>query len=192
MRCCQSERNTGETAIQAAINLDGNGQADICSEIGFFNHMMELFAFHSGFDIVLSASGDEQVDDHHLIEDAGIVLGQLLRQALGDKRGIARYGSFRIVMDESLAQVDLDISGRPYLVFDAQFHRPMIGAYATEMTEEFMRALAFNAGITLHMHVTGKNDHHQIEALFKALGRALKQAVRIESDQVPSSKGVIE
>lgn len=192
MRKACENRNTKETQIAVELELDGQGAAQIATPIGFFNHMLELLTFHSGIDLAVRADGDVDVDDHHLIEDTGIVLGSLIRQALGDKRGIARYGSCRLPMDESLAQVDLDFSGRPYLVFDAVFHRDSIGSYSTEMTEEFLRALAFNAGITLHVHVSGQNDHHQIEAIFKGLGRALRQAIRIESDRLPSTKGVLE
>lgn len=192
MRKACENRNTKETQIAVELELDGQGTAQIATPIGFFNHMLELLTFHSGIDLAVRADGDVDVDDHHLIEDTGIVLGSLIRQALGDKRGIARYGSCRLPMDESLAQVDLDFSGRPYLVFDAVFHRDSIGSYSTEMTEEFLRALAFNAGITLHVHVSGQNDHHQIEAIFKGLGRALRQAIRIESDRLPSTKGVLE
>lgn len=155
--------------------------------------MLELFAFHSGFDLKVKARGDLEVDDHHTVEDLGILFGKCLKEALKDKRGIARYGSFRMPMDEALAIVDLDISGRPYLVFDAEFTREKVGEYSTEMTEEFFRAICDHSGITLHIHVPyGKNDHHKIEAVFKAFGRALKQAVRIEGDAIPSSKGVLE
>lgn len=187
------ERQTGETDLAVTLDLDGSGAHQIETGIGFFDHMMELFAFHSGFDLQIRANGDLEVDDHHTIEDLGILLGRAVHETLGNRRGIARYGSFRLVMDEALAIVDLDISGRPYLVFDAEFSREQVGAYSTEMTEEFLRAFAFNAGITLHVHVPyGKNDHHKIEAIFKALARALKAAVKIESDQIPSSKGVLE
>lgn len=196
MREARARRDTKETQISIALSLDPDAsygpEARILTPIGFFNHMLELFAFHAGIDLAVDADGDVDVDDHHLIEDTGILLGTLFRQALGDKRGIARYGSCRLPMDESLAQVDLDFSGRPYLVFEAQFHRESIGLFATEMVEEFLRAFAFNAGITLHVHVYGKNDHHQIEAIFKGLGRAVRQAIRIESDRLPSTKGVLE
>lgn len=192
MRRAEEERNTKETQIAIALDLDGTGQAQIHTPIGFFNHMLELLSFHSGMDLRVEANGDVDVDDHHLVEDTGILLGTLIRQALGGKRGIARYGSFRLPMDEALAQVDLDFSGRPYLVFEGEFHRDAIKDYSTEMTEEFLRALAFNAGITLHVHFYGKNDHHQTEAIFKGLGRALKIAMKVEGDQIPSSKGVLE
>ncbi len=192
MRKAESVRNTKETQIDIALNLDGTGKSRIQTPIGFFNHMLELFAFHSGMDLVVEANGDTDVDDHHLIEDTGILLGTLIRQALGDKKGINRYGNCRLPMDESLAQVDLDFSGRPYLVFEAEFHRESINGFSTEMVEEFLRALAFNAGLTLHVHVYGKNDHHQIEAVFKGLGRAIRQGVEVTSDRLPSTKGVLE
>ena len=186
-------RLTKETSVEAALVLEGTGQAEIDTGIGFFDHMLELLAFHSGFDLAVKARGDLQVDDHHTIEDIGITLGQLVRQALGDKRGIHRYGDFLLPMDETLAQVALDFSGRPYLVFNAEFARERIGNYSTEMTVEFLRAFAFNAGLTLHANVLyGSNDHHKVEAIFKALGRSLKEAVQIESDRIPSSKGVLE
>lgn len=192
MRTAKAMRNTKETQIAMELNLDGTGQARIQTPIGFFNHMLELFSFHSGIDLFLEADGDVDVDDHHLVEDTGILLGTLVAQALGDKRGICRYGNCRLPMDESLAQIDLDFSGRPYLVFECTFHRDMVGGFSTEMVEEFLRAFAFNAGMTLHVHVYGKNDHHQIEAIFKGLARAVKEAVRIESDRLPSTKGVLE
>ncbi|WP_273234777.1 imidazoleglycerol-phosphate dehydratase HisB [Ileibacterium valens] len=193
MRRAIQERNTKETELNMIVEIDGSGQALVDTGIGFFNHMLELFAFHSGFDLKVKARGDLEVDDHHTVEDLGILFGKCLKEALKDKRGIARYGSFRMPMDEALAIVDLDISGRPYLVFDAEFTREKVGEYSTEMTEEFFRAICDHSGITLHIHVPyGKNDHHKIEAVFKAFGRALKQAVRVEGDAIPSSKGVLE
>jgi imidazoleglycerol-phosphate dehydratase len=192
-RKAQAKRNTKETQIEIAINLDGSGKNTIDTGIGFFDHMLQLFAFHSGFDLDVKANGDLYVDDHHTIEDIGILLGQLIKEALGDKRGIARYGFFSMPMDETLCNVSLDFSGRPYLVYNAELTREKIGEYSTEMTEEFLRALAFNAGLTLHVNVLyGNNDHHKVEAIFKALARAMKQAVKIESDAIPSSKGVLE
>lgn len=193
MRQAQLQRYTKETQIDLSIELDQDlATCDISTPVGFFNHMLELFSFHSNITINLDAQGDIDVDDHHLVEDTGIILGQAFKQALKDKRGIARYGNCRLPMDEALAQVDLDFSGRPYLVFDCEFHREMIGIFSTEMVEEFLRAFAFNAGITLHIHAYGKNDHHQIEAIFKGLGRAIRQAITIESNRLPSTKGVLE
>lgn len=195
MRQVSLERNTKETQIAIALDLDGTetfNSPQIVTPIGFFNHMLNLLAFHSGIALNVQAKGDVEVDDHHLIEDTGILLGEAIYQALGSKRGIRRYGNCRLPMDESLAQIDLDFSGRPYLVFEATFHRDQVGDFSTEMVEEFLRALAFQAKMTLHVHVYGKNDHHQIEAIFKGLGRAIKEAITIESDRLPSTKGVLE
>lgn len=195
MRQVSLERNTKETQIAIALDLDGTetlNSPQIVTPIGFFNHMLNLLAFHSGIALNVQAMGDVEVDDHHLIEDTGILLGEAIYQALGSKRGIRRYGNCRLPMDESLAQIDLDFSGRPYLVFEATFHRDQVGDFSTEMVEEFLRALAFQAKMTLHVHVYGKNDHHQIEAIFKGLGRAIKEAITIESDRLPSTKGVLE
>lgn len=185
-------RNTSETKIKLHINLDGNGISDIDTGIGFFDHMLELFSFHSGIDLTLSCDGDTYICDHHTVEDIGIALGKCLNEALGDKVGIERYGTFYLPMDESLALVSLDISGRPYLVFDCNFNREIIGEFSTEMVEEFFRAFSFNAGLTLHMKILyGKNDHHKIEALFKGLGRALKIAKNITNNKIQSTKGIL-
>lgn len=193
MRSASVTRTTKETEISCELVLDAKEDAKISTGIGFFDHMMELFAFHSGFGLKLKADGDLDVDDHHTIEDCGIALGDCLKEALGDKRGIARYGSFTMPMDETLANVTLDISGRPYLVFNCEFKRDQIGMMSTEMVEEFMRAVAVHAGLTLHVNVYyGSNDHHKAEAVFKAFGRALKEAVQIVSEDIPSSKGMLE
>ena len=185
-------RTTKETKIESCLVLEGSGKADIDTGIGFFDHMLELFAFHSGFDLTVKAEGDLDVCDHHTIEDCGIVLGSLLKECLGERRGIQRYGSFRMPMDETLAAADLDISGRPYLVFNCEFRRENIGTMSTEMVREFLRAFAFNAGITLHINVFyGENDHHKAEAVFKALARALREAVRVTGTEIPSSKGML-
>lgn len=196
MRQAAIVRKTGETIVDAAINLDGHleGTEEIIrTGIGFLDHMLELLAFHSGFGLRAAAHGDLYVDDHHTVEDLGIALGQVLKEAIGDKRGIRRYGTFTIPMDECLCTTSLDFSGRPYLVLNVEFSREKVGGLSTEMVEEFLRALAFNAGLTLYVNVHyGKNDHHQIEAIFKSLGRALKEAVFIEGDVLPSSKGVLE
>ena len=192
-RVAQTSRNTKETKIQAMINIDGTGAADINTGVGFFDHMLTLFAFHSNMDIRIHATGDLYVCDHHLVEDCGIVLGMLFKEALNDKRGIQRYGNMRMVMDEVLCSVDLDISGRAYLVYNVELKRDTIKDFACEMTKEFLYAFAIQSGITLHVNVIyGDNDHHKIEAIFKGLGRALKIAVGVSGNQIPSSKGVIQ
>ena len=192
MRKAARERNTKETKIKAEINLDGRGESNVNTGIGFFDHMLTLFAFHSGFDLQLYAKGDLEVCDHHTVEDCGIILGEIVKEALGDKRGIERYGSFNLPMDETLANVTLDISGRSYLVYNCELKRDTIGTFSCEMVEEFLRAFAFNAGITLHVNVYyGSNDHHKVEAIFKALGRALRIACKVTGDALPSTKGLL-
>ncbi|MCI7477494.1 MAG: imidazoleglycerol-phosphate dehydratase HisB [Selenomonadales bacterium] len=197
MRTGHIIRKTKETAINLTIDLDGNGkQVSVNSGIGFFDHMLNLFAAHGRFDLVLDCDGDIEVDGHHSVEDIGIALGQAVKEALGDKKGITRYASFYLPMDETLALVALDISGRPFLVYDGTEMAPMIGNYDTELTEEFLRAFAFNAGITLHVKILyGSNSHHKVEAIFKALGHALHDAVKINpetADEIPSTKGLLE
>lgn len=190
MRTAKQQRNTLETAIDCYIDLDGSGNSDIKTGIGFFDHMLTLFSFHSKIDINLSANGDLNVCDHHTVEDCGIILGSCIKEALGDKRGIERYGSMNLPMDETLANVTLDISGRSFLVYNCELKRESIGTFSCEMVEEFLRAVAFQAGITLHVNVAyGTNDHHKVEAIFKAFGRALKAAITITSDELPSTKG---
>lgn len=191
-RLSQISRKTNETNINLKINLDGNGTSVVKTEVGFLNHMISLLAFHSNIDIELDSKGDIEVCDHHLIEDIGIALGRSINEALGDKKGIKRYGTFFLPMDESLVMVSLDISGRSHLHFEAGFKRESIGNFSTEMVKEFFRAVAFNAGITLHIKVLyGENDHHKIEGIFKCVGRALKEAINIEGNIIPSSKGII-
>ena len=191
-RLSQISRKTNETNINLKINLDGNGTSVVKTEVGFLNHMISLLAFHSNIDIELDSKGDIEVCDHHLIEDIGIALGRSINEALGEKKGIKRYGTFFLPMDESLVMVSLDISGRSYLHFEAGFKRESIGNFSTEMVKEFFRAVAFNAGITLHIKVLyGENDHHKIEGIFKCVGRALKEAINIEGNIIPSSKGII-
>lgn len=193
MRTAQIQRTTKETNISCTLNLDGTGKGKIQTGIGFFDHMLELFAFHSRFDLELIAEGDLNVCDHHTIEDCGIVLGECLKAALNDKRGINRYGFMSLPMDEVLANVSLDLSGRSYLVYNCELKREMIGSFACEMLEEFLRAFSFNAALTLHVNVLyGNNDHHKVEAIFKGMGRALSQAVKIEGDDLPSTKGMLE
>lgn len=186
------KRDTKETNITLDINLDGKGTNKIESDIGFFNHMITLFSFHSGIDVNLIAKGDIEVCDHHLVEDIGICLGEAVKMSLGDNRGIKRYSTCFITMDEALVMVSLDISGRPYLYFEGNFKRQSIGNFSTEMVKEFFKAVAFNSGITLHIKVLyGENDHHKIEGIFKAFGRALKEAIEISGNNIPSSKGKI-
>ncbi|ABS35827.1 imidazoleglycerol-phosphate dehydratase [Clostridium botulinum] len=187
-------RKTGETEIKSEINLYGEGKYDIKTGIGFFDHMLNLMARHGLIDVKLEAKGDLQVDSHHTVEDVGIVLGESFKKALGDKKGIKRYGTSFVPMDEALASVSIDISGRPYIVCDFNFTVDKLGEMDTELVEEFLRALAFNAGITLHARVLyGKNNHHMIEAVFKALGRALREAVDRDEkiNGVMSTKGTL-
>lgn len=184
-------RKTKETNISATLCLDG-GEVSVSTGIGFFDHMLTAWAFYGGFGLELEAAGDLHVDGHHTVEDVGIVLGQALKAALGDKRGIRRYGTAFVPMDEALCRTVLDFSNRPFLVFDAEMPQPIIGDYDACLTEEFMRALAVNAGLTLHQKALyGKNAHHITEALFKSLGLAMKDAVRIEGGGVVSTKGVL-
>ena len=191
-RISQINRKTNETNTILDIDLDGEGISNIQTNIGFFNHMIDLLAFHSNININLNADGDIDVCDHHLIEDVGIALGKCMNEALGERRGIKRYGTFFLPMDEALVMVSVDISGRSYLHFEGEFKRENIGDFSTEMFKEFFRAVAFNAGITLHIRVLyGENDHHKIEGIFKAFGRALKEAITIEGNSIPSSKGVL-
>ena len=193
-RTASLERITGETAIKVSLHLDGSGQSQIATGIGFFDHMLILLSKHGLFDLTVTANGDIYVDGHHTVEDTGIVLGQALAQALGDKAGIKRYGTAFVPMDEALAMVSLDISGRPFLVFDAALPSEQVGQFDSELTEEFLRALSVHAGLTLHVRLlSGKNTHHIIEAIFKALGRALDEATR-QDDRIKgvmSTKGMI-
>lgn len=192
MRKAKLDRTTSETEISIEFNIDGEGRADIDTGLGFLDHMLNLMIFHGKMDLELSCEGDLQIDDHHTVEDIGIVLGQVFKEAIGDRMGIRRYGSFTVPMDEALATVDLDISNRPFLVFNVDFNREMLGDMASENLEEFFRAFAFNAGLTLHVNLAyGKNDHHKIEAIFKALGRAIRQASEVVTEGVQSSKGLL-
>lgn len=191
MRKGSYSRETKETRIEAAICLDG-GPVSVDTGIGFFDHMLEAFAVHGGFGLTLKAEGDLRVDGHHTVEDAGIVLGKALAAALADKKGIARFGSFYIPMDEALAFAAADISGRPYLVFEADFAQERMGDYDSCLTGEFFRALTVNAGITLHMRALyGFNAHHVTEALFKAAAHALRLAV-LPKEGVLSTKGSLD
>ncbi len=192
MRTAQIDRKTRETDITLSIDLDGKGNVSVDTGIGFFDHMLTALAVHCGIDLNVKCQGDLYVDAHHTVEDTGICLGKAFAQALGDKSGIARYGSAYVPMDESLAFCSLDISGRAFLVFNAQFSDDRIGQFDTCLTEEFFRAFAFNAGITLHIREEyGKNDHHICEAIFKAVAHALKQAIAVNGGAVLSTKGVL-
>ena len=188
------ERRTAETTISLSLSLDGQGNADVRTAVGFLDHMLSLFARHAWFDLKIQAAGDTQVDPHHSVEDVGICLGQALAKALGDKKGIARFGSARVPMDEALAEVVLDLSARPFLVCNLPSLPEKVGKYDSELTQDFLQALATNAGITLHVNVPyGRNGHHVHEAVFKALAKALAQAVAFEPREkgIPSTKGVL-
>ena len=192
MRKSEIARKTGETEITLQLNLDGTGQYQIQTGVGFLDHMLTGFARHGSFDLAVQCQGDTWVDDHHTVEDVGIVLGQAIREALGDRKGIRRFGSAYVPMDEALAFTALDFSNRPYLVFDAEMPQERIGEYDSCLTLEFMRAVAHNAGITLHQKCFyGVNAHHITEGLFKSFGLAVKDAVKIEGTGVTSTKGVL-
>lgn len=192
MRKAEISRNTKETKISVTLDIDGQGRHDIRTGIGFFDHMLTALCVHGGFDLDIRTDGDLFVDGHHSVEDTGIVLGQAFKAALGDMKGIARYGTSYIPMDESLGFCCLDISNRPFLVYECSFSDPRTGDYDNCLTEEFMRAFAFNAGITLHLKCPyGSNDHHKNEAMFKALAHALKDAVKINGGEILSTKGVL-
>jgi len=194
-RAADINRQTRETKVHVAVNLDGSGSSSINTGVGFFDHMLDLLSRHSLIDLKVEAQGDLQVDAHHTVEDVGIVLGQALEKALADKRGIQRYGWAIVPMDESLAQVAVDLSGRAAFVFRVKFKGESVGAFPVELVEEFFKALATNAKINLHVCVPyGSNNHHIAEAIFKATARALRQAVSHDprSDAVPSTKGSLQ
>lgn len=193
MRTAEITRNTAETQISVSVNLDGTGRYDVHTGVGFFDHMMDQLARHSLIDITLKAKGDLHIDDHHTVEDCGIALGQALTRALGDKKGIRRYGHFSLAMDDALINTALDLSGRPFLIWNVDFPTAKIGSFDTELVREFFQALSSHGGITLHVdRVHGLNSHHIAEAAFKSVARALRMAV--ESDPrmegvLPSTKG---
>lgn len=195
MRTATCERKTQETEISVSVNLDGQGIYDVETGIGFFDHMMEQLSRHSLIDLTIRAKGDLHIDFHHTVEDVGIILGQAVKEAMGDLRGITRYGSAIIPMDETCTRVSLDISGRPFLVWKVDFSRDKLGEMDTELFQEWFRAFAHGAGITLHVeNIYGQNNHHIIESSYKALARALRQALEIDprkADAIPSTKGVI-
>lgn len=195
MRESEIKRKTAETDISLSLCVDGTGKAEISTGIGFLDHMLTLFARHGRFDLCITCKGDTCVDDHHSTEDIGIALGQALRQALGDKKGICRYGDIILPMDEALILASVDISGRGLLCLSAEFRTEKIGTFDTELVEEFFQAFAANAGITLHIRqLDGRNSHHIAEGMFKAVARAMRKAVSIDEaarDEVPSTKGVL-
>ena len=191
MRTAQLTRTTKETDIRLTLSLEG-GPVEIHTGIGFFDHMLTAFAFYGGLGLEVTAKGDLEVDGHHTVEDVGIVLGQAMREALGDRKGIRRFASCYIPMDEALCFTALDFSNRPFLALDAEMPQPVIGDYDSCLTEEFLRAFAVNSGLTLHMKcLYGKNAHHITEALFKSLGAAVKEAVQVTGTGVTSTKGVL-
>jgi len=192
LRTISKSRQTGETQIQITLNLDGSGISKINTGIGFFDHMLTLFSFHSKVDLDISCQGDLEVDGHHTVEDVGLLLGECILEALGDKKGIERYGMSYLPMDETLARVVLDLSGRPYLIYECTYERFDLGQMDVQNIREFFKSLANTLKVTLHMSVLyGENDHHKSEALFKGFGRALKDAIRISGDVLPSTKGVL-
>ena len=193
MRRATVTRKTNETEITVSVGLDGAGTARVATGVGFFDHMLEQVARHSGIDLEISATGDLHIDMHHTVEDTGIALGQAIRQALGERKGIGRYGEVHLPMDETLTRVALDVSGRPFLVFKADFPASKIGEFDTELVREFFQAFAMNAGITLHVETLyGANSHHIAESCFKGLARALRVAIAVDErrkDEIPSTKG---
>jgi imidazoleglycerol-phosphate dehydratase len=194
-RSASIKRATKETDIEVAVNLDGKGVSNISTGVGFFDHMLDLLARHSRIDITVKAKGDLHIDHHHTTEDVGIALGQAVKQALGDMKGITRYACLHMPMDEALTRVAVDVSGRPFLVFKAKFGRDKVGAFDTELVQEWFQAFAMNAGVTLHVETLyGTNDHHIAESCFKGLARALRAAFAIDpraAGEVPSTKGTL-
>ena len=195
MRIAEISRKTTETAVSASVNLDGTGTYKVKTGVGFFDHMMEQLARHSLIDITLEADGDLHIDDHHTVEDCGIALGQAVAKALGERKGIKRYGSCDLPMDEALSRCAVDVSGRPFLIFKVTFPTAKIGTFDTELVREWFQAFAMNAGLTLHIeNAYGANSHHIAESCFKALARALRDALEIDprqSNRIPSTKGTL-
>ncbi|MCG5540914.1 MULTISPECIES: imidazoleglycerol-phosphate dehydratase HisB [unclassified Halorhodospira] len=194
-RTAEVERTTGETAVRVRVDLDGEGSAELDCGVPFFEHMLAQVARHGGLDLHVQAKGDTWIDDHHTVEDVGIALGQALARAWGDKAGLTRYGYAYVPLDEALSRAVLDLSGRPGLVYEAEFPRVLIGRFDTELVEEFFRALTSHAAVTAHLDVLrGRNAHHMVECLFKAFGRALRQAVSLDeraAGRIPSTKGAL-
>jgi imidazoleglycerol-phosphate dehydratase len=191
-RTSEQQRTTKETTVELTLDVDGGGNASASTGIPFFDHMLEQLGKHGGFDLRVVARGDLEVDLHHTVEDVGIVLGTALKEALGDKAGVRRFASSLVPLDEALVQVALDLSGRPFLVYEVDPVAEWIGTFDPQLAEEFWRAFAFAAGVTLHIRsVSGRNGHHVIEASFKGVARALRDAVKIEGTKVPSTKGTL-
>jgi len=192
MRISQIKRETTETKISVDLNVDGSGKYEINTKVGFFDHMLELFTRHGGFDLKISCDGDTHIDAHHSVEDVGIALGDAFKEALGDKKGIERYGFFLLPMDETLIECAVDFSGRTYLNYDVEIKAFRVGEFETELAEEFFKAFSDRAGINLHIVKRyGRNTHHIIEGVFKAVARSIKAAVKITSDEVMSTKGTL-
>ncbi|NMG83060.1 MAG: imidazoleglycerol-phosphate dehydratase HisB [Methanosarcinales archaeon] len=190
-RTAKITRKTNETDVMVYFSLDGSGTADVATGIGFFDHILTSFATHGRFDLTVKASGDLEVDEHHTIEDVGIVLGSAIAKSFGNKKGIARFGEARIPMDEAIASVAIDVSGRSFLVYSSAFKTSFVGSMNTQMVKHFFESLVSHAEITLHIEAKGNNDHHICEVLFKAFGVALRRSCVIEGDNVPSTKGVL-
>jgi len=190
-RTAARTRETAETDIEVTLDLDGNGDSTVETGVGFFDHMLEAFAKHGLFDLTVRCDGDLDIDDHHTVEDVAITLGSALEEALGEKRGIVRYADRRVPLDEAVASVVVDVSGRPRFYFDGEFSQPTVGGFTSDMARHFAESLALNAGLTLHVAVDGENAHHEVEALFKSLARALDDATRIDDrrSDAPSTKG---
>jgi imidazoleglycerol-phosphate dehydratase len=192
MRVAEKSRSTKETDISVRLDLDGSGKVEVSTGLPFFDHMLEQLGRHGGFDLALTAKGDLEVDAHHTVEDTGIVLGAALAEALGDKAGVRRFASYLLPLDEALIQVALDLSGRPYLVYEVETSPERIGTFDPQLAEEFFRAFVTSAGITLHLRsLSGRNGHHVLEASFKGVARALRDAVRVEGGGIPSTKEVL-
>lgn len=195
-RAADISRKTNETEVSVSVHVDGTGRSDMATGVGFFDHMLDQLSRHSLIDMTVKGKGDLHIDDHHMVEDTGIVLGQALSKALGDRRGIMRYASIDLAMDETLTRAAIDVSGRPFLVWDVEFSAPKIGTFDTELVREFFQALAQNAGITLHVtNLYGANNHHIAETCFKAVARVLRAALESDPrqpDAVPSTKGSLK
>lgn len=191
MRKKKMKRKTSETDIQISLNLDGEGKNEIDTGVEFFDHMLESFARHGFFDLSVQAKGDVEVDDHHTVEDVGLVLGDVFKKAVGNKKGIKRIAHAIVPMDEALSTIAVDVSGRSYCVLHMEFNNPRVGDLSTENVSHFLKSFAQNAGVNINARLEGENDHHKIEALFKSLARALKDAVRVEHDIIPSTKGIL-